>query len=99
MHTHATPVVNHEQTQHARCRVSDYARHVMHNVERRCGAYGLSFCVAKELGNGQAFDSVTAAATVKLELLTAGLRRQQLVDPKAWARRHDPNTSGKLRST
>ena len=42
-HQHATPVVNHEQTQHARCRVSDYARHVMLNVERRCGAYGLLF--------------------------------------------------------
>ena len=46
-HTDATPVVNHEQTQHVRCRVSDYARHVMHIVERRCGACGLLFFVPK----------------------------------------------------
>ena len=44
---HATPVINHEQTQHARCRLSDHARHVMHIVERRCGAYGLLFGVPK----------------------------------------------------
>ena len=39
--THATPAVNHEQTQHTRCCVNGYARHVMHNIERRCDAYGL----------------------------------------------------------
>ena len=48
-HTHASPVVNHEQTQHSRCCVSDNARHVMHNVERRCDAYGLLFFVSKSL--------------------------------------------------
>ena len=45
--THATFVVNHEQTQHAKSRARDYARHVMHSVERRCGAYGLLFFVPR----------------------------------------------------
>ena len=61
----------------------------MHNVERRCDAYGLLFFVPKSQKR-TGLDKVTAATTV-LEKLTAGLGNNNVLS-KSLAQRPEPNT-------